>query len=206
MISELPDQVAALLAGPRPLPIVTAGHPVLRIPAVPYDGQLADAVLAELLDAMRQTMHGAPGVGLAAPQIGLGVQIAVAQDDADVSPALSDARDRFPLAFRVLINPSYVAVGDRRAAFYEGCLSVPGYQAVVDRPAAVALTRLDETGVELTEEFHGWSARIVQHETDHLGGTLYLDKALTRSLTDMANYQALWSGLSMEPAQRFLGF
>ncbi len=206
MTSQLSDHVAELLAGPRPLPIVTAGHPVLRIPAARYDGQLGDALLADLLDAMRETMHAAPGVGLAAPQIGIGLQIAVAQDSAEIMPDIAEARDRRGLGYLVLINPSYAAVGTGRAAFYEGCLSVPGYQAVVDRPAAVSLTRLDASGAVLMQEFSGWSARIVQHETDHLGGTLYLDKALTRSLTDLANYQALWCGPSVEPARRILGF
>jgi len=202
----LSDLVAELLDGPQPLPIVTAGNPVLRRPAAPFDGQLDDAVLFDLIEAMRVCMHDAPGVGLAAPQIGVPLQIAVMEDAASVSPEVAEVRDRRPLDFRVVINPRYTPIGDGRAAFYEGCLSVPGYQAVVDRPAAVLLDCVDENGAVVQERFDGWSARIVQHETDHLGGTLYLDKALTRSLTDNAQYSALWGGLPISAARAGLGF
>ncbi len=200
------EQVEKLLAGPRPLPIVVAGLPVLRQPAKAFDGQLDDAELAALVDAMRETMYAAPGVGLAAPQIGLGLQIAVLEDPGTVTESIAAARDRHPLPFQVIINPLYVAVGNQRAAFYEGCLSVPGYQAVVDRAAVVELTALDQTGVERRSEYRGWQARIVQHETDHLGGTLYLDKAITRSIAENSIYQALWSGASVDPARTQLGF
>ncbi|RIJ76437.1 peptide deformylase [Nakamurella silvestris] len=198
--------VAALLAGPQPIPIVTAGNTVLRRPAEPYDGQLGDDLLSELIEAMRVCMHEAPGVGLAAPQIGIPLQIAVLEDPATIPPELAAYRHRYPLDFRVIVNPRYTAVGTERAAFYEGCLSVPGYQAVVDRPASVLLECLDENGTAVQEQFDGWSARIVQHETDHLGGTLYLDKALTRSLTDNDQYTSLWGGLPITVARSGLGF
>ena len=191
--SPISSAVEQLLAGPRPLPIVSAGDPVLRRRAEPYDGSLSADLLTELLAAMRESMLAAPGVGLAAPQIGLGVQIAVIEDAAAVAPEVATARERTPIPFRVLVNPSYEGVGDEVAAFYEGCLSVPGYQAVVERPRIVQLHCCDERGAELTETISGWGARIVAHETDHLHGVLYLDKALTRSLTTNANYARLLS-------------
>jgi peptide deformylase len=200
------DRVERLLAGPRPLPIVTAGLPVLRQPAADYDGQLDDELLFALIDAMRETMIAAPGVGLAAPQVGIGLQIAVLADAADVDASIAAARDRRPLPFQVLINPRYTPVVDDLAVFYEGCLSVPGYQAAVARPAVVELQALDQTGAAVSREYRGWSARIVQHETDHLAGVLYLDKAITRSLAENSVYQTLWSGASIEPARRMLGF
>ena len=92
------------------------------------------------------------------------------------------SREREPVAFRVLVNPRYAAVGGEAAAFEEGCLSVPGYAAVVARHRRVRLVGQDERGVALDEVLVGWPARIVQHETDHLGGTLYLDKADLRTL------------------------
>jgi peptide deformylase len=82
----------------------------------------------------------------------------------------------------VLVNPAYQPVGGERAAFDEGCLSVPGYQAVVARCRTVRLTGSDERGTPFDEVLVGWPARIVQHETDHLAGTLYLDKADLRTL------------------------
>lgn len=200
------DRVDELLAGPRPLPIVPAGLPVLRRPAAPYDGQLDDDVLRQLIEAMRETMHAAPGVGLAAPQIGLGLQLAVLEDTAEVAPEIALARDRRSLEFLVLVNPSYAPAGDGRALFYEGCLSVPGYQAAVDRPAVVTLTASAPDGSPIEAEYRGWQARIVAHETDHLAGTLYLDRADLRSLAANSLYQALWAGPSVDPARRNLGF
>ena len=176
------------------LPIVQAGHPVLRQRAAEYTGQLGD-VLEDLLDAMVVTMRAAPGVGLAAPQVGVGLALAVLED-----PGLpvgydttADARERAPLPLRVLVNPAYEPVGDERVTFYEGCLSVDGYQAAVARHRAVRVRALDGAGARVDEVVTGWPARIVQHETDHLAGTLYVDRAETRSLCATATYAALWA-------------
>jgi len=202
----LREHVATLLAGPQPLPIVAAGDPVLRRRAEPYDWSLRPDLLAALIDAMRQAMHAAPGVGLAAPQIGLGVQLAVIEDPATVPADTAGARSRSPVPFRVLVNPSYRPVGDNVASFYEGCLSVPGYQAVVERAHTVRLLALDQTGAAVDEVVTGWAARIVAHETDHLAGTLYLDKAFTRSLTSNENYLARWAAPTPQLAKVELSF
>jgi peptide deformylase len=174
------------------LPIVQAGHPVLRQPSTFYDDQLGD-LLPAFVEAMRLTMIDAPGVGLAAPQIGVGLAIVVVQDPGVSDAGTAEVRERAPLDFRVLINPSYEAVGSERRSFYEGCLSVAGYQAVVARHRQVRLTGQDETGRELDEVLTGWPARIIQHETDHLRGQLYLDHAEMRSLSSNENLAALWS-------------
>nr|WP_265521004.1 peptide deformylase [Oerskovia sp. JB1-3-2] len=174
------------------LPIVQAGNPVLRTPSVPYTGQLGD-VLEDLLEAMRRTMLAAPGVGLAAPQIGIGLAIAVVQDPGLPVEDPDDERERVPVPYRVLINPRYEAVGTEQRAFFEGCLSVQGWQAVVNRHRAVRLTGRDELGVEIDEVLTGWPARIVQHETDHLRGELYLDHAELRSLSSNDNLARYWA-------------
>jgi peptide deformylase len=206
-VIELTEVVSRLLDGPRPLPLVLAGHPVLRIPAVRYDFSLPDAVWTALIAAMRETMHAAPGVGLAAPQIGLGIRMAVIEDAAVVTAEIAEERQRHPTPFRVLVNPSYTAIDESPLAeFYEGCLSVPGYQAVVPRPLAVALTGQDERGAAVDEVVNGWAARIVQHETDHLNGTLYLDRALTRSLATSANLSRLLESAPLPAIRRTLGF
>lgn len=183
MDEKLITRVEELLAGPRPVPIVFAGDPVLRRPAADFHGQLPAPLLADLLAAMRETMQAAPGVGLAAPQIGLGLRIAVIEDDADLPEEVRTALDRRPLPYQVIINPAYTPLDDDHAEHYEGCLSVPGYRAVVARPTGVRLSYLDDQLVQREQEFSGWSARIVQHETDHLSGTLYLDRAELRSLS-----------------------
>ncbi|OLT49464.1 peptide deformylase [Cellulosimicrobium sp. CUA-896] len=173
--------VGDLLAGfdDGVLPIVQAGHPVLRTPAVPYAGQLGD-LLGPLLAAMRTTMHAAPGVGLAAPQVGIGLAIAVVEDPG--LAAVDDDRERPPLPYRVLVNPRYEPVGDETRTFAECCLSVPGWQAERTRARRVRLTGQDEAAAPLDEVVTGWPARIVQHETDHLRGELYLDGADLRTL------------------------
>lgn len=188
------------------MPIVEAGDPVLRRVAEPFDGQLAPPLLARFVEALRLTMHAAPGVGLAAPQVGVGLRIAVIEDPAPVPEEVRVARVRVPQPFRVLVNPAYEPVGDGRAAFFEGCLSVPGWQAVVARHAEVRLRAWDEHGRAVDEVFSGWPARIVQHETDHLDGVLYLDRAETRSLASSRAMAELWGQATPERAAAALGF
>ncbi|MEU6477497.1 peptide deformylase [Streptomyces sp. NPDC047017] len=200
------ERVEQLLAAGGPLPIVTAGDPVLRSGAEPFDGQLGPALLARFVEALRVTMRAAPGVGLAAPQVGVGLQIAVIEDPATGPEEVRLARGRVPQPFRVLVNPSYEPVGADRAAFFEGCLSVPGWQAVVARHAEVRLRAVDEHGHAVDEVFTGWPARIVQHETDHLDGTLYLDRAEVRSLSSNEAIAARWAQPTPEDAARALGF
>jgi len=180
--AALRARVVELLAGPVPMPVVQAWYPVLRTPAVAYRGQLGRRTLDRLIEAMRATMLAAPGVGLAAPQVGLGLALAVVGDPGTVDPERAAVRERVAVPFRVLLNPRYEAVGTERVSFYEGCLSVSGWQAVRSRWRAVRLTGIDERGTPLDELVTGWPARIVQHETDHLGGVLYLDGASPRSL------------------------
>ncbi|MGU3434118.1 peptide deformylase [Actinomycetes bacterium M1A6_2h] len=203
-IAPIVDAVLASALGDV-VPIVTAGDPVLRTPAAPYDFSLPGHVLERLLTVMRATMHDAPGVGLAAPQIGIPLQIAVIEDLYDVDGDVATVREREPQPYRVLINPTYEGLEGTRS-FYEGCLSVPGYQAVVRRHAAVRMRCLDETGGAVDERFDGWPARIVQHETDHLAGTLYIDRAEIRSLAENQTYGRLWANPSPASAASALGF
>ncbi|MTD17316.1 peptide deformylase [Nakamurella sp. YIM 132087] len=206
-MASLATRVERLLDGPRPLPIVQAGDPVLRTPARPYaEDPLEPGLLAALIAAMRETMLAAPGVGLAAPQVGLGVRIAVIEDTAAVPTSIALARERTPVPFRVLVDPSYEAVDDELVSFYEGCLSVAGYQAVVARSRAVRLRCTDEQGRAVDEELTGWPARIVAHEVDHLDGMLYLDRAVTRSLTSNENYLSRWATPVPDVAGQALGF
>ncbi|MFH8468291.1 peptide deformylase [Streptomyces sp. NPDC017991] len=205
-LTPLSARVEELLSRPGPLPIVAAGDPVLRGAAEPFDGQLEPALLAHFVSALRDTMHAAPGVGLAAPQVGIPLRIAVIEDPAPVPDEIREVRGRVPLPFRVLVNPVYEAVGTARAAFFEGCLSVPGWQAVVARPAEVRLLARDEHGGPVDEVFTGWPARIVQHETDHLDGTLYLDRAEPRSLSSNEAMGRWWAQPTPSEAAKRLGF
>ncbi|WP_433659215.1 peptide deformylase [Nocardia sp. CA-128927] len=166
-------------------PIVQSGDPVLRSVARQYEGQLDNEVLSALVELMRRTMHAAPGVGLAAPQIGLPVQLAVLEDSAAVGEEIASTRERYPQEFLVILNPTYAPASLRTADFPEGCLSVTGYHAMVRRHADVTLRYIDLGGTSRLAEFTGWPARIVQHETDHLNGVLYVDKAEPGTLTEV---------------------
>lgn len=202
-IQETVQQI--LTAGVLP-PIVQAGHPVLRQVAAPFEGQLSSTETAELIDLMRSVMHKAPGVGLAAPQLGIPLQLAVLEDEFDVDPEVAAVRGREPLPFFAMLNPSYRPLGASTVAFYEGCLSLNGLQAAVSRPESVRLDFTAPDGTRQQRDFHGWQSRIVQHETDHLHGILYLDRAELRSISNNAEYSARWAQPDIALARQELGF
>jgi peptide deformylase len=181
-------------APPLP-PIVTAGAPILRHRAADVPPALLGArALALLVDAMVAVMRDAPGVGLAAPQIGVPLRVFVAEDReenmAHLSPAALAARGRTPLPLTVLVNPRLErllgAPESREATFFEGCLSVPGYGALVRRTTSVKLEGVDPRGRSVSLALEGWPARIAQHEMDHLNGTLYIDRMISRSFATSA--------------------
>jgi len=202
-ISEVVQEI--LGAGILP-PIVQAGHPVLRHVAAPFDGQLSDAELGHLIDLMRSVMHKAPGVGLAAPQLGIPLQLAVLEDQFAVDPDVAAVRGREPLPFFAMLNPSYQPLGAQSVAFYEGCLSIGGLQAAVLRPESVQLDFTAPDGTQHQRTFTGWQARIVQHETDHLHGVLFLDRAELRSISNNAEYSSRWAQPDISRARQELGF
>ena len=202
---ELVVLVRSVLDAPRPWEITQAGEPVLRQVTAPYDGQLPEALLHELLDAMRAHLPGV-GVGLAAPQIGIPLALAVVEDVAEVPEDVAVARERIVQPLLELVNPVVTPLGTDRAVFYEGCLSVSGLAAVVSRARQVHLAAQDRNGKPYEQELTGWPARIVQHETDHLNGTLYLDTAVPRSLTTVANLQKYWAQPGPEAAAEAVGF
>ena len=139
-------------------------------------------------------MRDAPGVGLAAPQIGLGLRLIVLEDRPEYMarrpPEELAERERVPLPLRVIVNPVLRAIAERpsprAATHFEGCLSVSGYMALVERHREVEVTGLDEQGQPLRWRVSGWPARILQHEVDHLDGTLYVDRMRSRSLCSNA--------------------
>jgi peptide deformylase len=185
-----------------PLRIVQAGHPALRRPGVAARDRLEIPLLAELADAMTTTMREAPGVGLAAPQVGLPLRFYVVEDrfaadaqDEDPHDALLERR---PLPLRALLDPVVEPLGTQRVYAFEGCLSVDGWQSIVPRSRRVRLraTELLPGGElrEVDEEHVGWTARILQHETDHLAGILCHDTMVPRSFIE-AGYTAHYAEL-----------
>jgi peptide deformylase len=143
-------------------PIVRYPATVLQTPADPVKEFTAE--LDRLIDDMVDTMYAAPGIGLAAPQIGVALRICVID--------LSVGRRGGELL--VLVNPEFVSREGMQLE-EEGCLSVPGFDATVVRPAKAVVRALDRKGVERTIEGTGLLARALQHEIDHLNGKLFLD-------------------------------
>lgn len=192
------------------LEIVQAGNPVLRQRARPLSvAEIRSREIQKLIETMRTSMHEAPGVGLAAPQLGLAWQLAVIEDreeyHKDVSEALLVERERRPVPFHAIINPAIEFIGVEKAEFFEGCLSLSGFTALVPRARAVRVACLDERGEEKIIEASGWYARILQHEIDHLNGTLYIDRMRTRSFTSMDNLAEFWKGKPVSEIRKTLG-
>ena len=185
------------------LEIVQAGHPVLRKQGRQLTREeIGSQSIQQLIELMREAMRDAPGVGLAAPQIGESLQLAVIEDRAeylsDLSPEQLARLQRSAIPFHVIINPKLLFLDNSTAQFFEGCLSLEGYQAVVDRALNVRVDCLNEKGEELTINAQGWYARILQHEIDHLNGTMYVDRMKTRTLMSVENALRFWSGKSTQ--------
>ena len=165
------------------LKIVQAGHPVLRVKGRDLSpAEIKGGEIRQLIDMMRETMREAPGVGLAAPQIGLPYRIAVIEDTVELSEESRKTRERQAVPFHVIINPEIELIAGESVEFYEGCLSLDGFMALVPRARKVRVKALNEKAQPVTIEASGWYARILQHEIDHLNGTMYIDRMYTRTL------------------------
>jgi peptide deformylase len=169
------------------LPIVQVGDPVLRAVAREVTRDELPS-LQELVFEMRDTMRAAPGVGLAAPQIGKSLAIAVIEDPAQLPAEQLAARERNAVSFHVIVNPKLELLGDEGVVAYEGCLSFSGFIMLVPRARRVRVTALDERGDAITIEATGWYARILQHEIDHLNGIVCCDRMDPRSLSTVENH------------------
>lgn len=194
-----------------PLTIIQAGEPVLRNPARALRAdEIRSREIQELIAEMKEAMYAAPGVGLAAPQVGRGIQLAVIEDREeyikDWTPEQLAERERKPVAFHAIINPKLTLVGkdNDKVEFFEGCLSVDGLMAMVTRSRRVRVECLNENGEHKVIDASGWYARILQHEIDHLAGTLYVDRMHPRTLTTIENYKKLWLDKSPEQIRKEL--
>ncbi|MCF8382686.1 MAG: peptide deformylase [Chlorobium sp.] len=151
------------------VPINIYSDEVLRRQAVSLEG--VDADIEELLGNMFETMYNAPGIGLAAPQVGRSLRLLIVD--------ISCIREYENVKPMVVINPGILDSRGYRA-MEEGCLSLPGVQGDVVRPAAINLSWRDEHFEERTGEFSGMLARVLQHEIDHLDGRLFVDRLQRR--------------------------
>jgi peptide deformylase len=177
--------------------ILQVGEPVLRQHARPLSmEEIRSPSIQELIAEMREIMRQAPGVGLAAPQIGYGLQLAVIEDRAEYlagfSPTTLAERERASVSFHVVINPHLAVVDATAMAFFEGCLSLDGFAAIVPRARVVRVECLNERGESQVIQARGWYARILQHEIDHLTGTLYIDRMVSRSFMSVDHLAQHW--------------
>jgi peptide deformylase len=153
------------------LKVARIGHPVVRSEArLVRPEVLASADFQRLVDDMIDTMHEYDGVGLAGPQVHVGLRVAVIEVPA------SDERARAAVPLTVLVNPRVTPLGEEKEQAWEGCLSVPDLRGVVPRWRRIRLEALDRLGAPHAIEAEGFFARVIQHECDHLDGGVYLDR------------------------------
>jgi peptide deformylase len=161
------------------LKVARIGHPAIRTAARPLTPEeIASPALQKLIDDMIDTMKDYDGVGLAAPQVHLDLQLAV------IEVPGKDERAGGAVPLTVLVNPRVTRVGDAMVDGWEGCLSIPELRGVVPRAQRILLKALDREGRPFEVDTEGFFARVIQHECDHLDGRVYLDRMPhMRSLT-----------------------
>jgi peptide deformylase len=184
------------------LKIVQAGDPVLRKRARDLrQDELRSRDTQRIIELMRETMRDAPGVGLAAPQVGIDLRIAVIEDKAEYLRDLREEeialRERTPVPFHVIVNPT-IELSEDSVEFSEGCLSVTGFTAIVGRARSVRVNCLNHAGEPQEIRANGWYARILQHEIDHLNGVLYVDRMYPQTFMTLENYKRTWKDLPVE--------
>jgi len=160
--------------------IVTLPEPVLRRKAKPVTK--FDRDLQTLIDDMIETMRDAPGVGLAAPQVGISERLAVIEyaeeeDEEEDDGSEEKTKPIKPKKLFVIINPEIVKTSEEKVMGVEGCLSIPGLVGEVERHEALQVKALNRHGKPVKHKVDGWMARIFQHEIDHLNGVLFTDLA-----------------------------
>jgi peptide deformylase len=190
--------------------IVQVGDPVLRTPTTAVDAAaIRSPEMKKLIAGMVAAMHAAPGIGIAAPQVGVSKRIFVMEDrpvmTAELPKDVLIEREREPSGLRVLFNPVVKPVGSETREFFEGCLSIKGYTAMVRRHREVAVSYLDENGDRQEWIARGWPARVVQHEYDHLERVLYTDKMIARSFMSNEEYKARYATKLIAEVRQELG-
>ncbi len=182
-------------------PILTVGDPVLRRPATEIDPvELGSAAVQALIDDLVDTMHDANGAGLAAPQIGESVRIAVIEVDHNPRYPYKP-----PIPLTILVNPRLEPIDDEMVEINEGCLSVPNLRGNVFRHVNVRVRWLDRHGVAHDEPRHGLTAGTFQHECDHLDGTLFLDRvADTTTFTTWEQFERFHRDAFIERITEFV--
>lgn len=174
------------------LKVSRLGHPVLRRRAEALDpARIASPEVQRLIDDMLETMREYSGIGLAAPQVHMGLRLFVAGSvSRPLGPAIGDDDD---MPLMALINPEVTLVGDRTELGWEGCLSIPDIRGRVLRAPAVQVRAFDRSGQRIAFTASGFPARVIQHEFDHLDGVLFFDRMTSfESLAYLEEFERYW--------------
>ncbi|HEY1645754.1 MAG TPA: peptide deformylase [Candidatus Saccharimonadales bacterium] len=179
------------------LQLYQTGQPILRKKAKAVTREeLVLKHTQDVIDFMIATLRDAPGVGLAAPQVGEALQIIIIDDKAkyheQVPLEVLEAQGRKPIPLKVLVNPKLKILDSKTELWFEGCLSVDGYVAAAPRAKAVKVEAWDRHGKPISYSATAWHARILQHELDHLDGTLLIDRMYVKSFMSLKNFNNLW--------------
>ena len=177
------------------LKVARMGHPVLRAKARTVDKhELRSATVQRLIDDMMETMAEYHGVGLAAPQVHEGLRLFVATLDADDDQKEGDEADEGDAEPLAIVNPEITVVGGDVVEDWEGCLSIPDVRGRVPRAREIRVRAYDRKGDRIELHAHDFPARVIQHETDHLDGILFVDRMKTfETLTFLDEYSRFWA-------------
>lgn len=191
------------------LKIVESGNECLSDTSKPVTlSRLKQSNTQQLIDLMIATLRDKPGVGLAAPQVGELLRIIVIEDKKEyiekIPQKLLEAQGRKPVPLKVIVNPKLKVIDKTEQLFFEGCLSVGGYRAIVPRATKVTISGLDRNGEKISISADGWLARIIQHEVDHLNGHLYIEKMYPRSFITEQHFSKNWAEATPEKIDKFI--
>ena len=185
------------------LKIARMGHPVLRAKArALHPSEIRTPKIQQLIDDMFETMKEYQGVGLAAPQIHEGLRIFVAgfPPRAHAAEDEDDNADGEEVPLMALINPEIEMASRELVEDWEGCLSIPDIRGRVPRARQIVVRAYDRTGKKIEMPATGFTARVIQHETDHLDGVLFFDRMKNfQSLTFLDEFGRYWSGQTVRP-------
>lgn len=153
--------------------VLRMGHPLLREVAAPLaSDQIGTESVRQLVDDMVDTLHDYGGIGLAAPQVGVSVRLAIVE----IPGGATRYGELAPMDLTVFINPVIDVLNPATSGYWEGCLSVPGLRGFVERPQHVRIRYLSALGEPQELELRGFAATVFQHEFDHLDGKLFIDR------------------------------
>lgn len=153
-------------------PICRMGNPILRKVASEVKAEdIKSDSFARLIKDLKDSMKHYGGIGIAAPQIGISLQVCVIELN-----GINRYGQEINLPFTVFVNPKITVLSDEQKGYWEGCLSVPGLRGYVERPQHIRVSYLNEKAEQIELEANGFLATVIQHELDHLFGTLYIDR------------------------------